>query len=137
MARIKITEPAANPPVTMSAEALKALLVAARADALAERGAANKEDSAAKMEKLAIRAFTKAGFEDVQPRINCLTFNRWVEKGMRPKEGERAIRCKSLRLFHETQCRPLTKEDRAALAEKTAKGTASKLPAVSPVTRAA
>src|SRR5262245_1631736 len=83
---------AVDRPVTLTETALKALLAEVRAEALAERGAACKADSAAQMEKLAIRAFTKAGFKDIQPRVNCLTFNKWLEKEMRPKEGEKAIR---------------------------------------------
>jgi hypothetical protein len=125
----KQAQPAAieNPPVTMSAEALKALMAEVRAEALAERNAANKADTAAQMEVATIRAFKRAGFGEVKPRVDVLTFNKWLEKGMRPKEGERAVKVKNLRLFHESQCRPLTKEDRAVLAEKIG------MPAVSPL----
>jgi len=132
MARIKITEQAANPPVTLTQEALKALMSKVREEALAERDAATKANSAAAMEAAVVKAFKRSGFQDVQPRVNCLTFNKWIEKGMRPKEGEKAVKVKNLRLFHQSQCRPLTKEDRAALADKTAKKD-SRLPTVSPL----
>ena len=43
-----------------------------------------------------IAAFTKAGFADVKPRINVLTYGK-------VKKGEKAIRVGPFALFHESQ----------------------------------
>ena len=66
-----------------------------------------------------------------------MTFAKWVEKGFRAKQGETAVRVKSLRLFHSSQVEPMPKEDQAEyLAKRTARieaKTADKLPKISPV----
>lgn len=133
----KNTQPIANPSVTLTQEALKALLAQVRAEALAERDATAKADTSAQMEKLTIRAFTKAGFTDIKPRENVLTYNKWIEQGRKVKEGEKSIKVKNLRLFHLSQTEPITAKAKATLlaereARKAAK-TADKLPTVSPV----
>lgn len=141
MARVKITEPAANPPVTLTQDALKALMAQVRAEALAEREATAKGDTAAQMEAATVRAFKRAGFSEVKPRENVLTYNKWIEQGRKVKEGEKCTKVKNLRLFHISQTEPLAAKEKAKLlaereARKAAK-TADKLPAVSPVTKAA
>jgi hypothetical protein len=66
------------------------------------------------IETLTVRAFKRAGFGEVTPRVDVKTFNKWVAEGLRPKEGEKAIRVKQFRLFHKSQVRPLTKDELAA-----------------------
>jgi hypothetical protein len=65
-----------------------------------------------------IKAFKKAGFKDVKPRENVLTFNKWMELGRRPVEGSKSLRINNLRLFHIDQTRPLTKADQAKIKEQ-------------------
>jgi len=98
---------------------------------------AKAADTTADMDRLCIRAFNKAGFKDVQPRANVLTYNRWIEQGFRVKEGEKSIRVKNLRLFHRSQVEQMNAKDKAeavaALAAKRSARTADKLPKVTPV----
>ena len=60
----------------------------------------------------AVEAFTKAGFKDVQPRVNVLTYGKikadgtktgWLAQGRKVKKGEKAIRVGPFALFHESQ----------------------------------
>jgi hypothetical protein len=137
----KNAQPLANPPVTLTQEALKQMLAQVRAEALAERDAASKADSTEQMERLCVKAFKRAGFDDVKPRENVLTYNKWIEQGRKVKEGEKCVKVKNLRLFHISQTEPLAaKEKTRLLAEREARRavkSADKLPAVSPVTKAA
>jgi hypothetical protein len=133
---------------TFNLETLKALVDIPEARAMLAsilretRQEADKADTADAMDKLCIRAFTKAGYkpETVRPRETVKTYNLWLKEGRRVKEGEKSIRVKNLRLFHLDQTEAMTKaETKAALAEleeKRAKRTADKLPPVSPVTAA-
>lgn len=119
---------------------LQAIIAQAVAAAVAQRDAqqasSTKADSSAKMEALTLKAFKKAGFTDVQPRVNTLTYNKWLEQGRIVKEGEKAIKAKNLRLFHVSQTRPVTPKDKAALAEKAAAKEAKANPAKPAVTPA-
>jgi hypothetical protein len=75
------------------------------------QAANGKSDVSAKNDLACIRVFKKAGFKDIQPRINVLTFNKWVEKGFRPVEGSKSLKVANLRLFHTSQVRQLTTEE--------------------------
>ena len=55
-----------------------------------------------------IKVFEKAGFKDVKPRVNVLTYNKWIEKGRKVKKGEKSHRVNGFSLFHEAQTEPLT-----------------------------
>jgi hypothetical protein len=72
---------------------------------------AGKSEKVIKNELECIRAFKKLGIANVVPKVNVLTFNKWLERGLRPLEGSKAVRVQNLRLWHETQVRPLTKEE--------------------------
>src|ERR1700730_2736587 len=79
----------------------------------AANGVSAKDDLAV------LRIFKKQGFKDVQPRVNVLTFNKWLELGRRPAEGSKGLKVANLRLFHISQTRPLSSEEKAGLpAEK-------------------
>ena len=52
---------------------------------------------------LVTEAFTKAGYSDVQPRVNVLTYDKWVEAGRRVRKGEKSVRVGNFALFHITQ----------------------------------
>ena len=60
-------------------------------------------------------------------KVDVLTFNKWIDQGLRPKEGEHAAKVANLRLFDRSQCRELTKEEKAEFAEK-AKPKAARQP---------
>jgi len=57
--------------------------------------------------------FKARGYVDIQPRINIMTFNRWIENGRRVKRGEKATICGSFPLFHVAQTEPLLAEEDA------------------------
>ena len=120
--------PVASPAVTFSPEALKAVIAAAIAEHEAQKAQQAKSDTSTDMEKLTVKAFARAGFKDVKPRIDTLTYAKWVEQGFKVKEGERAIKVKSLRLFHRSQVEPISKQEQAEYLAKR-----GKLPKVSPV----
>jgi len=62
-----------------------------------------------------LRAFKKAGFADAVPHVNVKTFNRWMAEGRRPIEGTKSIKVANLRLFHVSQTRAITLEEREAM----------------------
>lgn len=64
-----------------------------------EQKAANK----AKTEAATSANFTAKGYKDVQPRVNVMTYNKWIENGRRVKKGEKATICGSFALFHKDQ----------------------------------
>jgi len=68
-----------------------------------------------------IRVFTAAGFKDVKPRVNVLTYGKvkpdgtvtgWLGKGRTVKKGEKSHQVGPFRLFHEdqTEVTPAAKE---------------------------
>ncbi|WP_316200794.1 MULTISPECIES: hypothetical protein [unclassified Bradyrhizobium] len=120
-------------------QAVAAALAAKTAAEPAKPAKASKADETA---QAAIKAFKRAGYADVQPHVNVLTYSKWLQQGRKVKAGEKAIKAKNLRLFHVSQTEPIAKaEAEALLAQKAAKATsgpsASKLPSVSPVAPAA
>ncbi len=85
--------------------------------------AKRKVPTSADNDTLAIKIFTKAGFTDIQPRVNLLTFRKWVELGRRPIEKSKALKVNNLRLWHITQTRIMTKAELKALKEQAAAAT--------------
>jgi hypothetical protein len=126
--------PVANPPVTFTPEQLQAVIAKAIAEHEAAKAQRAKTDTSDKYTALTISAFKRAGFkpEDIKPRTNVLTFNKWLEKGFRPKEGEKAVAIKGLRLFHETQVRPLTEADHELIVDKINRGVPVAVPQSKP-----
>lgn len=58
------------------------------------------EASRQKNNELVIETFTKAGYADVQPRVNVLTYDKWLEQGRRVRRGEKHTRVGNFALFH-------------------------------------
>ena len=78
--------------------------VASTPELKAQRMAANDAEC--------IKVFTAAGFEDVQPRVNVLTYGKvkpdgsitgWLSKGRKVKAGEHGHRVGPFNLFHISQ----------------------------------
>jgi hypothetical protein len=65
-----------------------------------------------------IRAFRKAGFGVVQPYTDTLTFRLWMQKGYYPIRGTRSIKVGTLRLFHRSQMRPLSDEEKQVIQDQ-------------------
>ena len=66
-----------------------------------------------------VRVFSKAGYEDVQPRVNVLTYGKvkpdgsvtgWLGKGRKVRAGEKAQEVGPFRLFHIDQTDPIKPE---------------------------
>jgi hypothetical protein len=74
-----------------------------------------KTERSLKNEIAVVKAFKKAGFGVVIPHLDVMTFNRWMAKGFRPLEGSKSLRVLNLRLFHKTQVRSITPEERDEL----------------------
>jgi hypothetical protein len=128
------TKPTETRPATFSLddpvikEAIAQAVAAAMAAKEAEKPAKPATDQSTKNELATIKTFKKKLGIIVKPKVDVLTFNKWTEQGLRPKEGEHAVKVANLRLFHKSQCRPLTKEEaagfKAKAAEKAAKAAA-------------
>lgn len=73
--------------------------------------AASTKPSKADFETALIAAAVKLGYSNPEPRFNLLTYDRWLEKGLRVRKGEKSIRVLGRKsgLFHESQCSPETK----------------------------
>ena len=126
--------------VTFSPQQLQQVIAEAVAQALAARDAkpvpANrlvdgKTENQLKLEVLTVRAFKKAGFGTVTPRVDCQTYNRWLAAGWRVKPGEKAVRVKQLRLFHSSQVERVAPP---AKADMRAEGEAAVADAAKPTT---
>ena len=134
----------ANPAPSLTPEALKKLIAEViaettakvRAEVKAEMQAKPASDQSAKNLLKTVAAFKKKGFGTVVPHQDVKTFNRWISEGLRPREGEKSIAVSNLRLFHRSQCRPLSKDEAAAFkakaaeqaAKRSAKSTAKVIP---------
>ena len=59
-----------------------------------------KATARAKTDAETIKNFKAAGYKEVEPRINVMTYNRWIENGRRVKKGEKSVKCGSFPLFH-------------------------------------
>jgi hypothetical protein len=121
----------ASPPVTFTLEKVEEIVREAlkkQADAFAvpmmgqqqAKTANGKSEQSLKNEIQTVRAFKKAGFGNVKVHEDVRTFKRWLAVGMRPVEGSKALKIGGFRLFHKTQCRPITAEERKAMTEQSA-----------------
>jgi hypothetical protein len=129
-------EAAANPVPTLSPQALQALIeeVTALRSAVAKAEAnasvpkvsmAGKTEQQIKNEIATVRAFKKLGIT-AKPHVDTFTFNKWVSKGFRPKEGSKSIKAGGLRLFHVSQVRKLTADELKAREDQPAAAAAQK-----------
>ena len=110
------------PSVTFTKAALERVIAEAVALAMAGKKAdtkaaaqAGKSEKSIQNEVKTARAFKKAGFADAVPHVNVKTFNRWMAEGRRPIEGSKSIKVSNLRLFHISQTRAITIEEREAM----------------------
>jgi len=100
--------------MTFTPAALKQVLDAAIAEAVAAAlGKAasvpkntlvdGKTEASLKIDILVVKAFKRAGFGEVQPRVDVMTYNKWLASGHKVKPGEKATKIKQFRLFHKSQ----------------------------------
>ena len=84
---------------------------------------AEKAIYAAKNDADCIAAFTKAGYKDVQPRVNVLTYGKvkedgsktgWLSMGRQVKKGQKAVRVGPFALFHIDQTEEIPLADQPA-----------------------
>ena len=68
------------------------------------------EAARAKNSALVVETFTAAGFTDVQPRVNVLTYGKWEEQGYKVRKGEKGTRVGNFNLFHVSQVDPIGAE---------------------------
>ena len=83
---------------------------------------AEKQAYAAQNDAACVAAFTKAGYKDVQPRVNVLTYGKvkddgsktgWLAKGRMVKKGSKAVRVGPFALFHIDQTSEIGLADQA------------------------
>lgn len=61
------------------------------------------EETAARMaanDAECIKVFTEAGYKEVKPRVNVLTYNKWIQEGRLVRQGEKSHRVGPFNLFH-------------------------------------
>jgi hypothetical protein len=111
--------------VTFTPAKLQAVIAEAVALAMAGKKADGKaaakdgkSERSIKNEIAVARAFTKAGFTGVKPHEDIRTFNRWMAAGYRPIEGSKSLKVKNLRLFHKSQVRELSLEEKQAMQDQ-------------------
>lgn len=113
--------------VTFNLADLQALIAEGVAKAMAGKASPSvpanvlvdgKTERQLKNEIAAVRAFKKAGFGTVKAREDVKTFRRWMADGFRPIEGTKGIKVKGFNLFHKSQVRQITAEEKAALQEQ-------------------
>jgi hypothetical protein len=80
-----------------------------RAPLTDEQKTANRD----KTDKATVANFAAKGYKDVQPRINVMTYNKWIENGRRVKKGEKATICGSFALFIVDQTDPILVDEKA------------------------
>jgi hypothetical protein len=85
---------------------------------------AGKTDRSIQNEIQTIKAFKKAGFGNVTPHKDVLTFNKWLAQGLRPIPGSKSLRIGNLRLFHKSQCQAVTSDEKVANAKQQAAAVA-------------
>jgi hypothetical protein len=73
-------------------EFLQAMAAQQAKDKPARTSMAGKSEQAIKNEIATVRAFKRAGFGNVKPHEDVLTFNKWAAKGFRPKEGSKSVK---------------------------------------------
>lgn len=100
--------------VTLSKSDLAAIIAQAVAQALQDKPKAaagkaspalvdGKTERQLKLDVAVVRAFKKAGYGNVTPRVDAQTYNRWLAEGFKVKPGEKAVKVKQFRLFHKSQ----------------------------------
>jgi hypothetical protein len=75
---------------------------------------AGKTERSIRNEIETVRAFKRAGFGNVTPHVDVLTFNKWMAQGLRPVPGSKSLKVGNLRLFHKSQCQAVTAAEKAA-----------------------
>lgn len=97
----------------MIAQAVAAAMPAKKAKATGEkkqRAPLTEEQKAerrAKVDEQTLVAFKAKGYKDVQPRVNVMTYDKWIENGRRVRKGEKSVKCGSWPLFHLDQTDPI------------------------------
>ena len=97
------------------AQAVQARLALMQAEKPTKMPVAGKSEKQIKAELACVRSFKKAGFGVVKPHEDVKTFNKWAAEGFRPKEGTKAVKVGAFRLFHRSQLRKLTADEKEKL----------------------
>ena len=119
------------PAVSFTPEALQAVIAKATQEAVERATAAmkaelqaalaakppslnNKTEKSLRNEIAVVKAFKKAGYGDVKPHVDVMTYNRFMAAGLRPVPGSKSLKIGNLRLFHKSQCAAVSPEEKAA-----------------------
>ena len=54
-----------------------------------------------------IKLFTAKGITDVQPRVNVMTYDKFLDQGRRVRKGEKSTKVGAFSLFHVSQTDPV------------------------------
>ena len=128
----KVETQAVNPPVTLTPAALQAVIAEATRQS-APTIINGKSERSIKNGIAVVKAFAKAGFKDAKPHVNIFTFRKWMERGYRPVEGSKSLKISNLRLFHVSQVRKITSEEKAAMQAQSDAAVARNMGKVIPI----
>jgi hypothetical protein len=130
------TETPRQPTFDINDPVLQKIIAEAVAARMAAEKAAQKSADGSKIDTTIVRAFEKKGFKDIvlldrtktlaqQPDVTVLTFQKWMELGRKVKEGEHSLKIRGyqVRLFHKSQTRIATTEERKANFQKVKQAT--------------
>lgn len=67
------------------------------------------------------KAFRRAGYGTVTPRVDVQTYGRWLAEGRKVKAGEKSLKVGPLRLFHLLQTQEFTPSTEGVVQLKDAK----------------
>lgn len=85
----------------------------------------SKTERQLKTDVAVCRAFKKAGYGEVKPREDVMTYNRWMANGYKVKTGEKSVKVKQFRLFHKSQVEFVGQPDKADLQKQADAANAS------------
>jgi hypothetical protein len=106
-----VNDPAFQAILAQAVEAKMAAAMAARP----AKSSDGKSERSLRNELATVRAFKKKLGIVVKPREDVKSFRLWALDGYRPVEGSKAVRVGSLRLFHKSQVRKLSADEKARL----------------------
>src|SRR5437868_6306724 len=107
-----MTNPTMDKIQEMIATAVAAALTANQPANKAPKAASKSPPTKHETDIAVCRAFKKAGYGDVTPRVDVQTYNRWLAAGLKVRPGEKSTKVKQFRLFHKKQVEPFTPSEK-------------------------
>ena len=128
-----MTNPTMDKIQEMIAVAVSAALTANGSHPKAPKAATTPKATPDQTDAAVAKAFKKAGYASVTPRVDVMTYNRWLAEGRKVKAWEKSIKINQFRLFHKLQTEPFNPSTEGVVQLKPKAKKAAKAPAAAPV----